>query len=93
MKSGKLSWVSTHLALAEAVLALQQEVAAIKGELALRPTPPSGRRCRPINWKGISDAMTALREVLATPAAQALTAIILPLIAAVGRWLLRWLGI
>jgi hypothetical protein len=33
-----------------------------------------------------------VREVLATPAVQALITGILPLLAGLGRWLLRWLG-
>jgi hypothetical protein len=78
--------------LADAVLALQQEVLAIKAQLAQSTRPCSGRLSRPINWKGITEALGALREVLSTPAMQALITGAMPLLAAFLRWLLRWLG-
>jgi hypothetical protein len=85
-KSPPFSPLSAYLTLAQAILALQREVRAIRQELALMPHR-SGPRCRPINWRGLADALTALREVLSTPAAQALCAGALPLIAAVVKWL------
>jgi hypothetical protein len=90
-KSPRLSWVSSHLALAEAVLDLQVRTNAITRELALMPRHRSGARCLRINWKGLAETISALRELLSTPAMQALVTGLLPLIAGIGKWLLRLL--
>jgi hypothetical protein len=90
-KSQRLSWASSHLVLAEAILDLQVRVNAITQELAPLRKPISGPRCRPINLRGLADALMALREILSTPAMQALITGLLPMLAALARWLLRWL--
>ena len=91
-KSREPSWISAYLTLAQEVEKLQHAVLSIQAHLAKQAKAPSGRRSRRINWKGLTEALKAFGEVLATPAMQAFLTGLLPLLAGLGRLLLRWLG-
>jgi hypothetical protein len=93
VKSHRLSWVASHLTLAEAILALQREVLSIKADLAQRATTGSTSRCISIDWERLARAMEALRDTMKSPAAQSIIALFSPLVVAVVRALRAWLGL
>jgi hypothetical protein len=99
-KSPRLSWLSSHLAMAEAILGLQMRVNAITAELArlrtAQPVPggpgPPHRPRRPMDWKALAEWAETVGRIFSLPWVQAVIGLALPVLAYLGRWLTKLVG-
>jgi len=88
-KSPRLSWLESHLLLAQAVLQLQQEVIAIKGALAMRKLDGSEPRSLRVDLKTLVQWIEAIGKLASTPFGQMVIGIAMAGAAALWRWITR----